>query len=128
MDISEVVNMIPRDAADEALLAIQTISTNPFNNTARVRCYLANEFRLAIKVRGDLVTISAEGRPDVSVPSASFVSTLRREIHEIDEQISSGAYAQRKPKLNFISIPPAPSHMDLPTWDEESQRWYDAEI
>lgn len=128
MNISELINTIPEATADEALLAVQTVKTNPATNTARLRCHLTREFRLLVALRNGSVVISADGRPDVTVAPSAFVSTLRREIHEIDEAMSSGRYTQSKPKIRPTNMAPPPEDMDLPTWDPVSQSWYDAEI
>lgn len=130
MKINDVIQMIPEISADEAFESIETIRTNPANNTAAVRCHLSREFRLRIAVVGDSITISSEGRPDIAIDRYGFLPALRREIHEVDNRIASGQHAQTPPKPNYIEEdvrPPAPEHFDIPMWDPKTQSWYDAE-
>lgn len=129
MNINNLISMIPQDSHDEALLAIQTITTFPASNSARVRCHLSHEFRLTISVRREEITIGPEGCAPVTCKSADLIPTLRRTIYEIDEAIENGSYKQSKPKKSIIAPdrPPAPAHMDIPVWDDRAGRWYDAE-
>lgn len=129
MGIQEIIAAIPEDNYDEALLSIQSIVTDPGNNSARLRCYLANEFRLVIQAKGNMVTLTAEDRADLSVPVDALLGTLKREIYEIDELMSRGCYKQTPPKENIImdDRPPPPADFDIPIWDVATGAWRDAE-
>ncbi len=120
--------MIPEDAQDEALRSIETITTFPYKNRARLRCILSREFRLFVEVHGDGIAIIAEGRKPVICTPDGFLAALRRTIYAIDEALSEGTYVQSKPKMTVIIDRPAPPEdMDIPVWDEKTGKWYDAE-
>lgn len=126
--IGEIIERIPEDSTDEALFAIETVVLYPASNSASLRVYPANEFRLTISVENNIVRIQAEGRPTVSCGPDTLVSHLKREIYAIDEAISVGAYSQTPPKEQIILEPPAPpADMDIPIWDEQTREWRDAE-
>lgn len=129
MSIANIIRLIPEDSQDEALMSIQSITKFPETDSARLRCHLAHEFRIYLTYNKGLVTISAEGRADVSVPESSLIPALKEEIYEIDELIGSGRYKQVAPKQTIIMDPPfpPPEDFDIPKWDDEAQQWYDAE-
>ena len=129
MNINEIIALIPEDSEDEALLSIETVTTLPSTNSARVRCHLGREFRLHVQVRGHVITISAEGRPTKTCSQGSFLRKLRRTIYEIDAAMASGTYIQTAAKENLIfnDLPGPPEQMDIPIWDDKAGRWYDAE-
>ena len=130
MNIRDLINTIPENSTDEALNSIEHIEIQQAQNTAWIRCYPANKFRLNISIKTGLVIISAENRKDIHTSKGDFVSVLKKTIYEIDELMASGNYSQSAPKSCFILpdvIPPAPENMDLPTWDNEAKKWYDAE-
>ena len=81
MDISTLLQTIPEDTDDEALHAIDSITTYPAENSARVRCFLSQEIRLSLRIRTDAtVEITAEGRKPVPCTPAGLVPALRRTI------------------------------------------------
>jgi hypothetical protein len=130
MNIRDLISTIPENSENEALLSIESIKLNPADNSATIRCHAANQFRMNVAINTGLVTISAEGRKSVNTSAADFVAMLKKTIYEIDESIAAGYYSQSAPKSCFILpeiIPPAPENMDLPTWDAEAKKWYDAE-
>lgn len=129
MKIQDLIAMIPEDAENEALRAIESITTFPTDNSARVRCNLRKEFRFMIEVRGENIVLTAERRQPVICAPGGFIAALRRTIYAIDEAIAEGVYRQSKPEMTVIfddrRAPPA--DMDIPVWDEKSGKWYDAE-
>lgn len=129
MDISTLLQTIPEDTDDEALHAIDSITTYPAENSARVRCFLSQEIRLSLRIRTDAtVEITAEGRKPVPCTPAGLVPALRRTIYEIDAALAEGSYTQTKPKMAIVSdVGAPPPNMDIPVWDERAGKWYDAE-
>lgn len=128
MHINEIIALIPEDPVDEALMSIETVTTFPADNAARIRCNLSNEFRLMVQVAGEGITISAEDRNTVFCSPGAFLSTLRRTIYAIDEALADGSYRQTTPKPNYIvPRPPPPEDMDIPVWDATTGTWWDAE-
>lgn len=127
--IHDVIAMIPEDSTDEALFAIETITSFPADHAARLRVYPMNEFRLWVRLKGDSVVIEAEGRSPVVCSQGGFIDSLRREIYAIDEAITNGRYHQAPPReaITGDDRPNPPADMDIPVWDEESGQWYDAE-
>lgn len=129
MDIRGLVDSIPQGNEDEALYSIENIKVVPASNSATIRCYLVNKFRLSVSVAAGLVTLSADGFNNVYASVADFIPTLRKFIYEIDDLIAAG-YSQPEPKPCYIftdSVPTPPQKMDLPVWDEKTGKWYDAE-
>ena len=129
MTIKELINLIPQGNADEALYSIESVKVVPADNTATIRCYLANKFRLTVSVAAGLVTLSADGLNNVYTSVADFIPTIKKFIYEIDDLIAAG-YSQPEPKPCYIfadSVPTPPRNMDLPVWDEKTGKWYDAE-
>ena len=129
MSIYDVIEMIPEDSQDEALMAVETVTAFPAEDAARIRCVMSREFKLRIELRGEQIAISAKGRRDVVCSFAEFLSVLRRTIYTIDEAMAEGSYRQSATKPNIITDdrPATPADMDIPVWDEERGQWYDAE-
>jgi hypothetical protein len=123
MDISTLLQTTPEETDDEALRSIDSIMTFPAKNSARVRCFLSQEFRLSLHIRPDAtVEITAEGRKPVFCTPAGLVPALRRTIFEIDAALAEGSFTQTKPRMTIISdeASPPPS-MDIPIWDESPE-------
>lgn len=131
MNINDLLILIPEspDHSDEALAAIESITTYPAENRLRVRCYMTHEFWLFVSIVDSIICIGAENWNPVVCNKSGFLSALRRVIHEIDEAISEGNYQQKQPSpmscFVFPSQPPA--DMDIPVWDDARHEWYDAE-
>lgn len=137
MKIRDILALIPEDSTDEALMAIQSIRINPYPNNAVLSCHLSHEFQIKIvpesrATANYIVTLRAEGWPDVVTATFDIVSSLKRLIYTLDEAIENGSYKPpRKPYAWAILPsdypPPPPAHMDIPVWDADAKRWYDAE-
>lgn len=129
MELQAMIAMIPEDTHDEALRSIETITTFPAENSARLRCVMSREFRLFIEARSEDIAITAEGRKPVVCSGDDFLAALRRTIYAIDEALAEGSYTQSKPKMTVITAdrPAPPKDMDIPVWDEKAGKWYDAE-
>jgi hypothetical protein len=131
MTINDLLALIPEspDKSDEALAAIESITTYPAENRMRIHVDLAHEFRLFVTV-ADEITIAAPSWKLFTCDKVSFLQALRYVIHEVDEAISEGFYDPPKPSpfdcFVFPSASP-PLNMDLPVWDEKRKEWYDAE-
>jgi hypothetical protein len=130
MTFQDLIYMIPENTTDEALASIDTISTLPCEDAIRIRCVLSSEFSFKAKAAKDGdVALLAENRKPVLVSKDKFLSALKKFIYSIDEAIAEGHYRQpiKLPYIFEDDMPPAPKNMDLPTWDEKTQSWYDAE-
>ena len=128
MKIGELIHQIP-ETSDEALLAIAGVILYPYTDTAHIRCHLTHRFHLYAALEGAGVRVWREGYQEQRCSHDTFVGTLKRVIHEIDEGIEAGRYlADPPPKTQFIfDSPTPPDDMDIPVWDSISQQWYDAE-
>lgn len=129
MNLQTMISMIPEDTQDEALRSIETITTFPAENRARIRCILSREFRLFVEVLSDGIAITAECRKPVMCTRDGFIAALRRTIYAIDEALAEGSYTQSNPQMTVImdDRPALPKDMDIPVWDEKAGKWYDAE-
>ena len=125
-DIYALIASIPEDSRDEALMSIQTVITLP-PDAFRIRCHLTHEFRITARVAGRAITLHAEDWPSATCSEAGFLGALKRMVHQIDEAIEAGRYAQNPPKPTLIYDMPPPRDLDIPVWDEKRRRWYDAE-
>jgi hypothetical protein len=130
MKIQDFVTLIPENAQSESLMSIESIVTKPAEKKAIIRCHLAAEFKVEMTVVGEFsVQLSAPGVPSKTTSPKDLVNTLSKMIYAADEAVSQGRAASNMgtPFDNVIMTSNPPAHMDLPTWDEENQRWYDAE-
>lgn len=128
MNINDLIDMIPEDAISEALVSIQSIAMFPAKKAARLNCYFTSEFKVLIEIKNNNIVISAHNREEVICNEADFLRQLIAYIYSLDEAISTGSYTPEKPKSVFvIERPQPPAYMDLPTWDEKTNSYYDAE-
>lgn len=125
--IMQLINQIPEDTQDEALLAVESIITFGYY-AARIRCHLMYPFWVHITINGNTVTLEVKGYSLENIHPDCFIPKLKRLIYDVDEAISQGRYVAEKPKEFGVIFPTSPPpDMDLPTWDEKTQQWYDAE-
>lgn len=126
MNINNIIDLIPKNPENEALFSIESITKYP-PNKIRINCHLSHEFRLFVEINAGIIEIKAEKRFIIKCTKNNFISNLKQEIYSIDEAIANG-YKQTKSNPNiFPDMCSAPEHMDLPTWDNENKKWYDAE-
>lgn len=134
MKIRDLINMIPQDSENEALLSIESIITYPYPNIAKIRCHLSHEFVFTVepfsKAPGNqFINLCAEGRPNFVTVASAFVSSLKMFIYRLDEAISEHGYRQTPPPKYAWAIlpePQPPAHMDIPVMGADG-KWYDAE-
>jgi hypothetical protein len=128
MKITDAITLIPENTMDEALESIQSVRLEPRRNLAMLRCHLTNRFSIAMQVSDSSIELSAVGWPGTKSCSVdTLLPALRRIIYEIDEAVAAGQYRQPTVSPFVFERPAPPAHMDLPTWDEETASWYDAE-
>jgi hypothetical protein len=131
MNIRDFVSLIPEDAQSESLMSIQSIVTKPAEKLAIIRCHLSQKFNVEMTVVGGYsVTLSAPGVQLQTVAPKDLVVALSKMIYAADEAISQGRTESNTASSfdKFILTSNPPESMDLPTWDEKAQCWYDAEI
>jgi hypothetical protein len=121
---------------DEALRSIETIRSE--RKRIVISCYLTKKFNLIVNfLHNNRVEIIEEytNKKLASTTDNEFIAALKRAIYTADELIAELAetdefkkHQVRKRFSKYILLPPEPPvHMDLPTWDEETKTWYDAE-
>lgn len=129
--IADVINEIFAPQNDEAIDSIQSCVTDPHNRSARLRCHLSSkEFRVVVSYEGSVITVSAHKLPSRACDISTVATTVKRMIYDIDSQIADGEYSQPEVELQVIdmdTLPRPPEYMDIPVWDQEKKRWYDAE-
>jgi hypothetical protein len=129
-EIRDLIALIDIDNPDDpALYAVQTV-TVAGDDALALRVHMACEpWRVLILRDGANWSIRADGTKRArTVAPADLASAVRRLIFETDEAQAEGRYIA--PKRSGIIEPPAtpPAHMDIPVWDAERKRWYDAEV
>jgi len=83
-----------------------------------------------VESKDEDIILSAENWATIHTDRNEFLPTLRRMVYDIDAAIADGQYQQTPLKPCYIfedDRPPPPAHMDIPVWDEERKRWWDAE-
>lgn len=126
--MNKIAALIPDETTNEALEAIQYLTMRG-KNQADLAVHLCNKFRIPVTAKKDgTFIIAAEKRKSISCTAENFLQMIVREIYSIDEAISEGTYVQSKKSMYIIDdLPPAPAHFDIPVFDRESGKWYDAE-
>ncbi len=131
INIRDFVSLIPEDAQSESLMSIQSIVAKPDDKVAIIRCHLSQKFNVEMTVVGEfLVNLSAPGVPPQTVAPKNLVQAISKMIYAADEAISQGCVESNTSRSSdkFILTSTPPEYMDLPTWDDKAQCWYDAEI
>lgn len=128
--LNDLINLIPEDSLIESLRSIHTITKYP-PDSFKVRCHLAHKFSLRVQIlHGQILIFNDENDSLViATEKEQFLSDLSKAIYDVDAMIEAGTVIPKK-RSPFIlpdSRPAPPSGMDIPVWDEELQRWYDAE-
>jgi hypothetical protein len=128
--LDQLTAMIPEESENEALNSIQSITKYP-PDSLMIRCHLAHKFSLRVQIlHGQILIFNDENDSLImATEKDKFLSDLSKAIYDVDAQIEAGILMSRK-RSPFIlpdSRPAPPSWMDIPVWDEELQRWYDAE-
>lgn len=115
--IHKLLAQIPEESADEAIASIQSIRIEP-PRKARLTCHLSKKFFILLEVKksGEILINDCSATGD-------FLAALKRIIYEQDE--AAQPYVVLKERVTYRPAPP--KDMDLPTWNEATQSWYDAE-
>lgn len=131
MNIRDFAAIIPEEPTTESLMSIESVVVKPAEKLAIIRCHMASKFRLNMAMANPMqVTLSAPGVPSQTVGPDDLLAALSRMIYGADEAIAQGrAESNMGSPMGHVllSAPAAPDYMDLPTWDADKQRWYDAE-
>jgi hypothetical protein len=84
--------------------------------------------RMTVRVESSALVLEAIGMEPLRAEFEHGISALRKFIYDLDGMLADG-YRQPEQKARVTLFPPPPpDRMDLPTWDEETKTWYDAEI
>ena len=124
--IKNLVAQISDHEKDEIFRSIEHIEVRPYDGMIKIRFYLSAVARMTVTAMGDEFRFDAAGMPQKTVLFANGLSALSRYMYELDSLLADG-YQQPALKLRVTAIQNPPAHMDIPVWDEKTQKWYDAE-
>lgn len=126
--IHDVIALIPEDTVDEALFAIETVIVYPASDRARLYVWPTHPFWVWLSLENGKISIEAENWPSSTCAPDNLRGVLRRTVYAIDEAIEAGRYRQTPPREQIITDGPRiQQNMDIPIWDAQTQRYYDAE-
>jgi len=124
--IKNLVAQISDHEKEEIFHSIEHIEVRPYDGMIKIRFYLSAVARMTVTAMGDELRFDAAGMPQRIAMVSDGLTALRRYMYDLDCLLADG-YQQPAPKSRVTFMPNPPVHMDIPVWDEKSQKWYDAE-
>lgn len=113
---------------EEAFRAIESIESRPCDGMLKIRFHISAVARMTVRVDSGELVIEAAGMNPVRCEFERGIQAMRKFMHDLDGMLADG-YRQPEQKLRATFFPPPPPpDMDLPTWDEATKTWYDAEV